>query len=67
VPKAQDHFGVCKLFVRLKLAPLEAVPPAVVIVIFPANAPGGTVAVTSVSEFTVNCVAATPSNVTPLV
>ena len=46
---------------------LEAVPPGVVITIFPVFALVGTVAVTCVSEFTVNVVAATPPNVTRVV
>src|SRR5580700_10605867 len=43
---------------------LVAVPPGVVIAIFPVIAPVGTSAVTSVSEFTVTVVAVTPPNVT---
>jgi hypothetical protein len=43
---------------------LTAVPPRVVIAIFPVFAPVGTVAVTRVSEFTVKLVAFTPPNVT---
>jgi hypothetical protein len=39
---------------------LVAVPPAVVILIFPVNAPAGTVAVTCVPEITVKTVAFTP-------
>jgi len=43
---------------------LEAVPPGVVIAIFPVTAPVGTTAVTCVSEFTVKLVEAIPPNVT---
>jgi hypothetical protein len=43
---------------------LVAVPPEVVMTIFPVIAPVGTVTVTLVSEFTVNVVAATPPKVT---
>jgi hypothetical protein len=50
--------------VTVKLAALVAVPPAVAIVIFPVTAPVGTVAVTCVSEFTVNAVALTPPKMT---
>jgi hypothetical protein len=50
----------------VKVAALEADPPAVVILIFPVIAPVGTVAVTCVPEFTVK-VAFTPPNVTRLV
>jgi len=50
--------------VTVKLAALVAVPPAVAIVIFPVTAPVGTVAVTCVSEFTVNVVAFTPPKLT---
>ncbi len=48
----------------MKLVALDAVPPGVVITIFPVFAPVGTVAVTCVSEFTVKLVAATPPKVT---
>lgn len=51
----------------MKLPVLQPVPPAVVIEIGPAVAPLGTVAVTSLSEFTVKEVAATPSKATPVV
>jgi hypothetical protein len=43
---------------------LVAVPPGVVMTIFPVFAPVGTVAVTSVFETTVKLVAATPPKVT---
>src|ERR1700722_14111513 len=46
----------------VKIAELVAVPPEVVITIFPVFAPAGTVAVTFVSEFTTNVVACTPPN-----
>jgi hypothetical protein len=45
--------------VTVKVAALVAFPPAVVIAILPVTAPVGTVAVISVSEFTVNVVAFT--------
>jgi len=48
----------------VKTVELVAVPPDVVIAIFPVFAPAGTVAVTCVSEFTVKVVAATLPNVT---
>ena len=48
----------------MKLVALDAVPPGVVITIFPVFAPVGTVAVICVSEFTVKLVAATPPKVT---
>jgi hypothetical protein len=48
----------------VKVPELVAVPPGVVIAIFPVTAPVGTVAVTCVSEFTVKVVAATPPKVT---
>ena len=48
----------------MKTAELVAVPPGVVIAIFPVFAPVGTFAVTCVSEFTVTVVALTPPNVT---
>ena len=48
----------------MKLAALDAVPPGVVMAIFPVFAPVGTVAVTSVSEFTVKLIADTPPKVT---
>src|SRR5208337_3144160 len=50
--------------VTVKTWVLVAVPPGVVIAIFPVFAPVGTYAVTCVSEFTVKLVAATPPNVT---
>ena len=50
--------------VTVKTPGLTAVPPGVVIAIFPVFAPFGTVAVTCVSEFTVKLVAITPPNVT---
>jgi hypothetical protein len=50
--------------VTVKLVALAALPPGVVIAIFPVFAPVGTVAVTCVSEFTVKLVAFTPPNVT---
>jgi len=53
--------------VTVKIPELFAVPPAVVIPILPVLAPAGTVATTSVSEFTVNVVAFTPPKVTALV
>ena len=46
---------------------LVAVPPGVVITIFPVLAPVGTVAATCVSEFTVKLAAGTPPNVTEVV
>ena len=51
----------------MKTPELVALPPGVVIVIFPVCAPLGTVAVTFVSEFTLKAVAITPPNVTFLV
>lgn len=51
----------------MKVVGLDAVPPGVVITIFPVFAPVGTVAVTLVSEFTVKLVAFTPPNVTDFV
>jgi hypothetical protein len=48
----------------VKVPELVAVPPGVVIAIFPVSAPGGTVAVTCVSEITVKVVALTPPNLT---
>jgi hypothetical protein len=48
----------------VKLVALVAVPPGVVMTIFPVFAPAGTVAVTCVSEFTVKVVAFTPPKVT---
>jgi len=53
--------------VTVKIPKLFAVPPAVVIPILPVLAPLGTVASTSVSDFTVNMVAFTPPKVTALV
>jgi hypothetical protein len=53
--------------VTVKFVALAAVPPGVVMEIFPVCAPAGTVAVTPVSEFTVNAVAFTPPKVTVLV
>jgi hypothetical protein len=50
--------------VTVKTVALVAVPPGLVIVIFPVFAPVGTVVVTLLSEFTVKLVAATPPNVT---
>ena len=50
--------------VTTKFVALSAVPPGVVIPIFPVFAPTGTVAVTCVSELTVKAVAFTPPNVT---
>ena len=46
----------------MKLVGLEVVPPDVVMLIFPVFAPVGTVAITCVSEFTVNIVATTLPN-----
>ncbi len=46
---------------------LAAVPPGVVIPIFPVFALVGTVAITCVSEFTVKLAAFTPPNVTEVV
>jgi hypothetical protein len=46
--------------VTVKTPLLVAVPPAVVIAIFPVFAPMGTIAITCVSEFTVKLVAFTP-------
>jgi hypothetical protein len=46
---------------------LVAEPPEVVMVIAPVFAPAGTVAVTSLSEFALNSVAATPPKLTPVV
>ena len=51
----------------MKIPLLVAVPPCVVIVIFPVFAPGGRYVVTSLSEFTVNLVAFTPPNLTCVV
>ena len=48
----------------MKVPELVTVPPVVVIAIFPVMAPVGTVAVTWVSELTVNVVAVTPPKVT---
>ena len=53
--------------VTVKFVVLAVVPPGVVMEIFPVCAPVGTVAVTPVSEFTVNAVAFTPPKVTVLV
>src|SRR5579872_4309743 len=53
--------------VTVKTPELIAVPPGVVIAILPVFAPEGTLAVTSVSEFTTTVVALTPPNVTLLV
>jgi hypothetical protein len=50
--------------VTVKTPELVAVPPGVVIAIFPVFAPVGTLAVTWVSEFTVKVVALTPPKVT---
>jgi hypothetical protein len=50
--------------VTVNTSGLPAVPPGVVITIFPVFAPVGTSAVTCVSEFTVNVVAFTPPKVT---
>ena len=50
--------------VTLKVPELVAEPPSVVTTIFPVLAPLGTVAVTLLSELTVNMVAATPPKVT---
>jgi hypothetical protein len=58
-PHPLDRYGV-----TVKLVVLVAVPPGVVIMIFPVFAPVGTVAVTCVSESTVKLVAATAPNVT---
>jgi hypothetical protein len=44
----------------VKFVELVAVPPGVVMAIFPVTAPVGTVAVTCMSEFEVNVVAFTP-------
>ena len=51
----------------VNVAELDAVPPAVVMAIFPVMAPVGTVAVTCVLEFTVKLVAFTPPKVTLVV
>ena len=48
----------------VKTPGLVAVPPGVVITIFPVFAPVGTLAITCVSEFTVKVGAFTPPNVT---
>ena len=53
--------------VTVKFVLLVAVPPGVVIAILPVLAPVGTVAVTWMSEFAVNVVAATPPKVTAVV
>jgi hypothetical protein len=53
-----------KLIETVKIPELRAVPPGVVIAIFPVTAPLGTTAVTFVSENTVKPVAFTPPNVT---
>jgi hypothetical protein len=50
-------------YVTVKTAELVAVPPGVVIAIFPVFAPVGTFAVTCVSELTTTVVALTPPNV----
>ena len=52
--------------VTVKIPELVANPPAVVIPIFPVCAPGGTIAVTWISESTVKEVALIPPNVTLL-
>ena len=54
-------------YVRVKVPELVAVPPCVVIVVFPLTAPVGTVAVAWVSEFTVKLFAATLPNLICLV
>jgi hypothetical protein len=51
----------------VKLVVLAAVPSGVVMLIVPVSAPVGTVAVTSVLDFTLNSVAATPPKVTAVV
>ena len=51
-------------YITVKFVALDAVPPGVVITIFPVFAPLGTVADTCVSELTVKLVALTPPNVT---
>ena len=53
--------------ITVKVAALEAEPPAVVIVIFPVIAPAGTIAVTWVAEFTVKAVVFTPPKATVVV
>jgi hypothetical protein len=53
--------------VTVKIPELNTVPPAVVIPIWPVFAPVGTVAITTVSDFTLNLVAFTPPKVTALV
>ena len=53
--------------ITVKVAALVAVPPGVVTWIFPVIAPGGTVAVTLVAEFTVKEVAFTPPKLTAVV
>ena len=53
--------------VTVKMAELVAAPPGVMTAILPVFAPLGTLAVTSVSEFTTTTVALTPPNVTLLV
>lgn len=50
--------------VTVKTPELVAIPPGVVIAIFPVFAPVGTLAITFVSESTVTLVAGTPPNVT---
>jgi hypothetical protein len=56
--------ATCRYCLTVKTAALVAVPPGVVIAIFPVFAPLGTFAVTCVSEFTANVVALTRPNVT---
>lgn len=51
----------------MKLVELAAVPCGVVMSIVPVTAPVGTVSVTSVLDFTLNSVAATPPKMTALV
>lgn len=58
---------MCTSYCTVKSLGLQAKPPAVETETTPVFAPDGTMAVTSVSEFTVNDVAFTPSNVTTLV
>lgn len=60
-PTVHDHSVTVKLLV------LVAVPSCVVILMVPLTASLGTVAVTSVSDFTLNSVAATPPKATAVV
>ena len=56
--------GTLRYCVTVKTPELAAIPPGVVIAIFPVFAPVGTSAITFLSESTVTLVAGTPPNVT---